>query len=43
LPVRISVTISSEVVPTFAFTWQPVFFSKSVTQSTLGSVVPSSA
>ena len=42
LPVRISVTISSEVLPIFTLTWQPVCFSKSVTQSTFGSVEPSS-
>ena len=42
LPVRISVTISSDVLPSFTLTWQPVSFSKSVTQSTFGSVEPSS-
>jgi hypothetical protein len=42
LPVRISVTISSDVLPSFTLTWQPVCFSKSVTQSTAGSVDPSS-
>ena len=42
LPVRIRVTISSEVLPTFTFTWQPVSFSNGVTQSTFGSVEPSS-
>ena len=42
LPVRISVTISSEVLPIFTLTWQPVSFSKSDTQSTFGSVEPSS-
>ncbi len=42
LPVRISVTISSEVLPIFTLTLQPVSFSKSVTQSTFGSVEPSS-
>ena len=41
-PVRISVTISSEVLPTFVFTLQPVSASKSETQSTFGSVLPSS-
>ena len=41
-PVRISVTISSDVLPTLVLTWQPVSFSKSVTQSTFGSVLPSS-
>ena len=41
-PVRISVTISSEVLPTLTLTWQPVCFSKSDTQSTFGSVEPSS-
>jgi hypothetical protein len=42
LPVFISVTISSEVLPIVTFTWQPVFCSKGVTQSTEGSVEPSS-
>ena len=42
-PVRISVTISSEVLPILTLTWQPVFFSNGVTQSTFGSVEPSSA
>jgi hypothetical protein len=37
-----SVTISSEVAPILLFTWQPVVFSKSVTQSTAGSFEPSS-
>src|SRR3954451_7388008 len=37
-----SVTISSEVLPTLTLTWQPVCFSKSETQSTFGSVEPSS-
>ena len=41
-PVRMSVTISSEVLPTLTLTWQPVCFSKSDTQSTFGSVEPSS-
>ena len=41
-PVRISVTISSEVLPSLTLTWQPVSFSKSETQSTAGSVEPSS-
>ena len=41
-PVRMSVTISSDVLPSFTLTWQPVSFSKSVTQSTFGSVEPSS-
>ena len=40
LPVFISVTISSEVLPTVTLTLQPVFFSKGVTQSTFGSVEP---
>ena len=40
LPVFMSVTISSEVLPTVIFTLQPVAFSKPVTQSTLGSVAP---
>ena len=42
-PVRISVTISSEVLATFAFTWHWVSCSNGVTQSTLLSVEPSSA
>ncbi len=42
LPVRISVTISSEVLPIFTLTLQPVSSSKSDTQSTAGSVDPSS-
>ena len=41
-PVRISVTISSDVLPSFTLTWQPVSCSKSDTQSTFGSVEPSS-
>ena len=41
-PVRISCTISSEVLPILMLTWQPVSFSKSVTQSTFGSDEPSS-
>ena len=41
-PVFISVTISSEVAPTLMLTWQPVASSNGVTQSTFGSVVPSS-
>jgi len=41
-PERISVTISSEVLPILTLTWQPVSFSKSDTQSTFGSVEPSS-
>src|SRR6185436_15047935 len=41
-PERISVTISSEVLPTLLLTLQPVSFSKSDTQSTFGSVEPSS-
>ena len=43
MPVRISCTISSEVAPNLKLTWQPVSFSKSVTQSTFGSNDPSSA
>src|SRR3954447_22164109 len=43
LPVRISVTISSEVLPILTLVWQPVAFSNGVTQSTFGSVEPSSA
>src|SRR5216110_3268749 len=38
-----SVTISSEVLPTLTLVWQPVAFSNGVTQSTFGSVEPSSA
>src|SRR4051794_7227341 len=41
-PVFISETISSEVPAIFVLTLQPVSFSKSCTQSTLGSFVPSS-
>src|SRR5436853_7535536 len=41
-PVRISVTISSEVLATLTFVWQPVAFSNGLTQSTFGSVEPSS-
>ena len=41
-PVRISVTISSDVLPILTLTWQPVCCSKSETQSTFGSVEPSS-
>jgi hypothetical protein len=41
-PVRMSVTISSDVLPSFTLTWQPVSCSKSVTQSTFASVDPSS-
>ncbi len=41
-PWRISVTISSEVSAYFTLTLQPVSFSKSVTQSKFGSLVPSS-
>src|SRR3954452_4294723 len=37
-----SVTISSEVVATFAVVWQPVCFSNGLTQLTFGSVEPSS-
>ena len=42
-PVCISETASSEVLKTLLLTWQPVFSSNGVTQSTAGSVVPSSA
>ena len=42
-PVFIKVTISSDVLAVFVLTWQPVFFSNGVTQSTFGSVEPSSA
>ncbi len=41
-PLLISSTISSEVLPILTLTWQPVCFSKSVIQSTLGSLDPSS-
>src|SRR5437899_9946516 len=41
-PVRIRVTISSEVLATLTFVWQPVAFSNGLTQSTFGSVEPSS-
>jgi hypothetical protein len=41
-PDRIWVTIWSDVLPIVTLTLQPVSFSKSVTQSTLGSVDPSS-
>jgi hypothetical protein len=37
-----SVTISSDVLPIFVLTLQPVSCSKSLTQSTFGSVEPSS-
>src|SRR4051795_1805844 len=39
-PVRISCTISSEVLPIFTLTLQPVSFSNEDTQSTLGSLEP---
>ena len=42
-PVRINWTISSEVLPTLMLTLQPVSFSKGCTQSTFGSLDPSSA
>src|SRR5450432_4689076 len=42
-PVFIKVTISSEVLPTFAFTLQPVCCSNGCTQSTVLSSEPSSA
>ena len=42
-PVFIRLTISSDVGAVFTLTWQPVCFSNGVTQSTLGSVEPSSA
>src|SRR3954468_8195819 len=38
-----SVTISSDVLPILTLVWQPVAFSNGVTQSTFGSVDPSSA
>src|SRR6476661_2614187 len=41
-PVRISWTASSEVPNVLTVTWQPDSFSKSLTQSTLGSLLPSS-
>src|SRR3954453_21368947 len=41
-PVRMSVTISSDVLPILTLTLQPVCCSKSDTQSTFGSVEPSS-
>ena len=43
LPVFIRLTISSEVPNVLTLTWQPVSFSNGVTQSTVGSVEPSSA
>ena len=42
-PVRISWTISSEVLPSLTLTLQPVFCSNGVTQLTLGSFEPFSA
>jgi hypothetical protein len=42
-PVCISCTISSELLPVLTFTLQPVASSNGVTQSTDGSVEPSSA
>ena len=36
-------TISSEVLPIFTLTWQPVSFSNGVTQSVSASLEPSSA
>ncbi len=41
-PVFISLTISSELAATLELTLQPVCFSKSPTQFTLGSLEPSS-
>src|SRR5262245_37112716 len=41
-PLCISCTISSDVLPTRTLTWQPVASSNGVTQSTSGSVEPSS-
>src|SRR4051812_9695370 len=42
-PVFISWTISSEVFPILLLTWQPVACSNGWTQSTFGSLLPSSA
>ena len=42
-PVFIRLTASSEVSKYFTLAWHPVCFSNGVTQSTLGSVEPSSA
>jgi hypothetical protein len=42
-PLRINCTISSEVLPIFTLTLQPVCCSKGVTQSTLLSLEPFSA
>src|SRR3954447_1875495 len=42
-PVLIRLTASSEVPKYFTVAWQPVAFSKGVTQSVFGSLVPSSA
>src|SRR3954454_24807450 len=42
-PVFIRFTASSEVPKYFTLAWQPVAFSNGVTQSTLGSLEPSSA
>jgi hypothetical protein len=42
-PVRINCTISSDVLPIFTLTLQPVLVWNGVTQSTLGSVWPDSA
>src|SRR5689334_12213235 len=42
-PVRINCTISSDVLPIFTLTWQPVCFWNGCTQSTLGSFCPLSA
>ena len=41
-PVRMSCTASSEVPKVLTVTWHPLLFSKSETQSTLGSLLPSS-
>src|SRR5215475_7969662 len=42
-PVFIRLTASSEVPNVLTVTWQPVAFSNGVTQSTFGSLLPSSA
>jgi hypothetical protein len=42
-PVEYSCTASAEVAKVLTVTWQPVCCSKGVTQSTAGSVEPSSA
>jgi hypothetical protein len=42
-PVFMRLSASSDVPKYFTLAWQPVFFSKGVTQSTLLSLLPSSA